>query len=191
MYGFDESTSTTSGGKYISQVGVVAPLKISALAAVKDDNGCYLNVEVMNKQNQTASRRYYEPVLGKAGINTEEDLTKAKTKIVKICKNISDQFLPANYSTGQQPDFYSFLNKMIGDIGTKLKEQELRAILVFNTHGFVTLRSFCPIFEKTSVAEASSQLKLTQWDNVVQPEGPMSAAEINSTVKTGLDTLPF
>ena len=189
-YGFNEKLSE-GGAQYITTAGVIDGLKISKLEFVKSDSGSYLEIEVRNSSGQTAARRYYEPILGSSyGPKNETELNEAHVKFSKLCKNISTQYLGRAYEIPAQPDFESFVKKMISDIGNKINNVTLRGVLVWNTRGFITLRAFSPLFEQMDVPLEQSQLKI--WKNeVVNQPAPKSQAEIEGSIAPTTDDLPF
>src|SRR5574344_1429933 len=90
-FGFDESTPVVAGGgKKINTMGINV-VKISKLEVVSNDLGTYLDVEVANKQGQTANQRYYEPIIGKAGV-TEENIGWKTNAIIAFVLGKDDAY---------------------------------------------------------------------------------------------------
>ncbi len=188
-FGFDESTPTVAGGgKKINTMGINV-VKISKIEVVTNELGTYLDVEVSNKQGQTANQRYYEPTLGKAGV-TEENIGWKTNAIVSIIKNVASMYLPVNYTVPAQPTFAAFLNKVVADIGTKIDNHEVKTVIVYNSKDFPSLRQYGLIFESINNTDPSKALILNDKDKIVRSQG-MSAEEVIATIKEEKNDLPF
>ena len=189
-FGFDESTPVVAGGgKKINTMGINV-VKISKLEVVSNDLGTYLDVEVVNKQGQTANQRYYEPIVGKAGV-TEENIGWKTNAIIAQIKNIASMYMPANYTVPPQPTFAAFLNKIVGDIGTKINNVDVKTVIVYNNKDFPSLRQYGLIFESLNNTDPTKALVLNDKDKLIRSQG-MSPEEIISTIKEDKNNdLPF
>ena len=188
-FGFDENTPTVAGGgKKINTMGINI-VKISKIEVVTNEKGTYFDIEVINKQGQTANQRYYEPTIGRAK-TTEENIGWKMNAMISFIKNIATLYLPANYTVPAQPTFAAFINKVVADIGTKINNIEVKTIIVYNDKDFPSLRSFGIVFESMNNTDPSKALVLNDKDKIVRSQG-MSSDEIIATIKEEKNDLPF
>jgi hypothetical protein len=89
-----------------------------------------------------------------------------------------------------QPTFAAFLNKVVADIGTKINQVEVKAMVVYNSKDFPSLRPYGLIFESMTNTDSSKSLVLTDKDKITRSQG-MSAEEITESIAPKKDDLPF
>jgi len=176
MYGFDDKTSEGKSFIKVTPKTAISTgrfIKDIRFVPAKDGANAYLEIEVRDANNATASRRYYEPKIDER-IKDEEALEAAQRKINAVAKNLTTKFLGEDYKITGVKTFEEFCNKIITDIKKTpgWDKKELRIKVVLNANGYPTLPSYSPIFELATVPPEQSILAINPRFDVVEGAEP-------------------
>lgn len=170
--GFNEETPEGSQSKFIDvtpEKSIAGGRFLNDISVSDAESGdCYLNVEIRDKDNKTANRRFYEPKIG-GFVKNEDDLKKAQNKIVGIGANIVRRYKgeQASISGANWREFFNNIVTAVKNT-SDWDKKEIRAKVVLNKDNFPTLPGYPPIFEDISIPTSESKLRLTEYDNVVK-----------------------
>jgi hypothetical protein len=172
MIGFDASTKEGSSSKFIEvtpEKAIAAGRFIKDITAEVNESGkSFLNVEIIDKEEKTANRRYYEPSVDGSIIKNENDLEKATVKLVGVGANIVRRFKGEDVAISGATWKEYFENIVKAVKGTPdWNKKELRVKIILNSSGFPTLPGYAPIMENLNIPISESKLKITQYDTVV------------------------
>lgn len=143
----------------------------------------YFEVTVINKENQTANHRWYQPKIDGTIIKTQEELDKKVSQFNGVMANLSRRFLGENYVPQGVTSFETLCRKIIADIGNKYINKELRIKVILNKNNYPVLPNFSPIFE--DITTNPSKLSITKYDKVVSDYKPLDVKPDNDSSVMG------
>ena len=135
-------------------------------------------IEVIDKENGTARKSYFNPEKSMQAFAKEpEYIKKQQGKFNSVIGSLTSALLGSEYETGQVSNFKEFCEKIMADIPKSLFRKELRVKVVLDKQDRPTLPPFGAIFEDCSVvSDADSKLEIRDpWDKV-EPSGEVAPA---------------
>lgn len=172
-YGFTAETKEQEVSKFIQvtpETAIATGRFIKDLKYEDNNGNPYFEVTVINKENQTANHRWYQPKIDGTIIKTQEELDKKISQFNGVMANLSRRFLGENYVPQGVTSFETLCKKIIADIGNKYINKELRIKVILNKNNYPVLPNFSPIFE--DITTNPSKLSITKYDKVVSDYKP-------------------
>jgi hypothetical protein len=185
-YGFTAETKEQEVSKFIQvtpETAIATGRFIKDLKYEDNNGNPYFEVTVINKENQTANHRWYQPKIDGTIIKTQEELDKKISQFNGVMANLSRRFLGENYVPQGVTSFETLCKRIIADIGNKYINKELRIKVVLNKNNYPVLPNFSPIFE--DITTNPSKLSITKYDKVVSDYKPSDVKPDNDSSVMG------
>lgn len=186
IYGFTAETKEQEVSKFIQvtpETAIATGRFIKDLKYEDNNGNPYFEVTVINKENQTANHRWYQPKIDGTIIKTQEELDKKISQFNGVMANLSRRFLGENYVPQGVTSFETFCKRIIADIGNKYINKELRIKVVLNKNNYPVLPNYSPIFE--DITTNPSKLSITKYDKVVSDYKPSDVKPDNDSPVMG------
>lgn len=183
MIGFNENTSEVGGGKFIDvtkETAIRGGRFIQSITVGDYEGQPYLDVVVVDREEKTANKRFFEPKEGGTYTDTPEKFTKETNKLLKVTANLVRRFKgeKAVLAGATWKEYFENVKKAVEETpGWNKKELRVKVILRAgkNKDGdigyYPTLPGYAPVFEDITIPISETKLRVGQYDMVVVPQG--------------------